>query len=188
MSKICRKFCLQEIFGLNRACHTEALIHLRVHQLNDSGRNYKHESGKEDCKQTSSFAANSTMIISCWSFANTFSCSLSFWRCSSWYHSLTSTADMASYNEKPSVLIIGFLWSNSLAASLHSWVISDHMLQQATKELKTFAERVDSNDSTLPYDSSELRLQIVGNSTPDDFNNVMQMFWEYGVWSLLLEL
>ena len=49
------------------------------------------------------------------------------------------------------------------------------MLQQATKELKTFAERVDSNDSTLPYDSSELRLQIVGNSTPDDFNNVMQM-------------
>lgn len=42
-----------------------------------------------------------------------------------------------------------------------------------------------SNDSTLPYDSSQLRLQIVDNSALADFNDVMQIVDSSREWSLL---
>ena len=40
----------------------------------------------------------------------------------------TSTADMASCREKSSILIMGRWWVSSVAASLHSSVISDHIV------------------------------------------------------------
>ena len=51
-----------------------------------------------------------------------------YWLLSLRNHVNTSTADIASCNEKSSMLIIGRWWVNSFEASLHSSVISDHIL------------------------------------------------------------